>query len=78
MAILLLFGPARTAADASCVHISGRTVAEVLHVAEARYGRPFVDIVAESRIWVNGEAAQRDTQVADADEVAILPPISGG
>jgi molybdopterin converting factor small subunit len=50
----------------------------VLHVAEARYGRPFVDIVAESRIWVNGEAAQRDTQVADADEVAILPPISGG
>jgi len=78
VAILLLFGPARTAADASCVHISGRTVAEVLHVAEARYGRPFVDIVAESRIWVNGEAAQRDTQVADADEVAILPPISGG
>lgn len=78
MAILLLFGPARTAADASYVHISGRTVAEVLHVAEARYGRPFVDIVAESRIWVNGEAAQRDTQVADADEVAILPPISGG
>jgi molybdopterin converting factor small subunit len=78
MAILLLFGPARTAADASCVHISGRTVAEVLHVAEARYGRPFVDIVAESRIWVNGEAAQRDTQVADADEVAILPPVSGG
>jgi molybdopterin converting factor small subunit len=50
----------------------------VLHVAEARYGRPFVDIVAESRIWVNGEAAQRDTQVADADEVAILPPVSGG
>jgi len=78
VAILLLFGPARTAADASCVHISGRTVAEVLHIAEARYGRPFVDIVAESRIWVNGEAAQRDTQVADADEVAILPPISGG
>ena len=78
MAILLLFGPARTAADASCVHISGRTVAEVLHIAEARYGRPFVDIVAESRIWVNGEAAQRDTQVADADEVAILPPVSGG
>ena len=78
MAILLLFGPARTAADASCVHISGRTVAEVLRVAEARYGRPFVDIVAESRIWVNGEAAQRDTQVADADEVAILPPVSGG
>jgi molybdopterin converting factor small subunit len=78
VAILLLFGPARTAADASCVHISGRTVAEVLHVAEARYGRPFVDIVAESRIWVNGEAAQRDTQVADADEVAILPPVSGG
>jgi molybdopterin converting factor small subunit len=78
VADLLLFGPARLAADASRVHIAGRTVAEVLRVAEAQFGRPFVDVVAESRIWVNGEAARRDTHVADADEIAILPPISGG
>jgi molybdopterin converting factor small subunit len=66
------------AADASHVHIAGRTVAEVLRVAEVRFGRPFVDVVDQSRIWVNGEAARRDTQVADADEIAILPPVSGG
>jgi molybdopterin converting factor small subunit len=78
VAIVVLFGPARTAADTSSVHISGRTVAEVLHVAEARYGRPFVDVVAESRIWVNGEPAHRGTSVSDADEIAILPPVSGG
>jgi molybdopterin converting factor small subunit len=27
---------------------------------------------------VNGERAARDTPVADGDEVAILPPVSGG
>jgi molybdopterin converting factor small subunit len=66
------------AADASRVHIAGRTVAEVLRVAEAQFGRPFVDVVAESRTWVNGEPARRDTQIADADEISIIPPISSG
>jgi molybdopterin converting factor small subunit len=66
------------AADVSRVHIAGRTVAEVLRVAEAQFGRPFVDVVAESSIWVNGEAAHHNTQVADADEISIIPPISSG
>jgi molybdopterin converting factor small subunit len=31
-----------------------------------------------STFVVNGERATRDTVVADGDEVAILPPVSGG
>jgi molybdopterin converting factor small subunit len=29
-------------------------------------------------VWVNGEAAEPDWLVVDTDEVAILPPSSGG
>jgi molybdopterin converting factor small subunit len=29
-------------------------------------------------VWVNGEAAEQNTEVADDDEVALLPPVSGG
>jgi molybdopterin converting factor small subunit len=31
-----------------------------------------------SSFVVNGERATRSTAVADGDEVAILPPVSGG
>ena len=31
-----------------------------------------------STVWLNGHAVEPDTTVADDDEVAILPPVSGG
>ncbi|MFP5489064.1 MAG: MoaD/ThiS family protein [Acidimicrobiia bacterium] len=30
------------------------------------------------RIWVNGEPAGPDDPVGTADELAVLPPVSGG
>ena len=30
------------------------------------------------RVWVNGEEARPETSVAVDDEVAVLPPVSGG
>ena len=44
----------------------------------ARFGTTFADILATSRIWVNGEPAVDATVVGDTDEVAVLPPVSGG
>jgi molybdopterin converting factor small subunit len=41
-------------------------------------GERFAAIVAVSTFVVNGERADRATVVADGDEVAILPPVSGG
>lgn len=78
MAVLRLFGPAREAAGVARADIPGCSVAEVLHTAAARYGPAFADVVATSRIWVNGEAVGEGSVLADGDEVAVVPPVSGG
>jgi molybdopterin converting factor small subunit len=78
MAHLLLLGPAREAAGLRNDDISGDTVAKVLDQAASRYGANFRDILVQSQVWVNGEPADEGTAVGPDDEVAILPPISGG
>jgi molybdopterin converting factor small subunit len=75
---LRLFAQAREAARTSVDDVPGVTVAEVLDAAEGRYGAAFSDVLGTCRVWVNGEPADRATPVADADEVAVLPPVSGG
>ncbi len=78
MATLRLFAAARDAAGTARDTIAGPTVAAVLDEAASRYGAHFADVVAKSRVWVNGEPAEPWTPVADSDEVAVLPPVSGG
>jgi sulfur-carrier protein len=78
MATLRLFAAARDAAGTSRDTIAGSTVAAVLDEASSRYGPRFAGVVAKSRVWVNGEPADGSTPVADGDEVAVLPPVSGG
>lgn len=58
--------------------IDGDTVDAVLDNAVVRYGDEFASLVGICRIWVNGESADRTTRVSDGDEVALLPPVSGG
>jgi molybdopterin converting factor small subunit len=53
-------------------------VAEVLDAACARYGATFAALLPRCRVWVNGEPAQPADPVQPADEVAVLPPVSGG
>lgn len=76
--MLRLFAAAREAAGTGHADIEGSTVGEVLDAAAARYGQPFVEVLAISRIWVNGEPAPLGASVRDTDEVAVLPPVSGG
>jgi molybdopterin converting factor small subunit len=78
MARLRLFASAREAAGTARDVVDGATVAEVLAAAEQRYGQGFTDVLATSRIWVNGEPADPGAAVAEKDEVAVLPPVSGG
>lgn len=75
---LLLFGPARDAARRRHDEIDGQTVAEVLARAVSRYGPRFESVLMLSQVWVNGESADPQTRLDDHDEVAVLPPISGG
>ena len=53
-------------------------MAEVLDAATARYGSGFAKVLTICRVWVNGEPAQATDIVVESDEVAVLPPVSGG
>ena len=75
---LLLLGPAREAAGVRNDVVEGGTVAQVLQQCVTRYGATFADVLATSQVWVNGEVADDDDPVSADDEVAVLPPISGG
>jgi len=78
VAVLRLFASAREAAGTGRDTVEGMTVAEVLDAARERYGRRFAEVLEGCRIWVNGEPATGETTVSDRDEVAVLPPVSGG
>lgn len=78
MAHLRLFAGARVAAGISRDVVPGATVGQVLEAAASRYGSSFADVLARSRVWLNGEPATGDDPVDDRDEVAVLPPVSGG
>jgi molybdopterin synthase sulfur carrier subunit len=78
VAVLRLFAQARQAAGTARDEVAGGTVDEVLAEARARYGAAFADVLEISRVWVNGEPAEGADPVGAADEVAVLPPVSGG
>ncbi|HEY3832425.1 MAG TPA: MoaD family protein [Acidimicrobiia bacterium] len=77
---LLLFAAAREAAGTSSDEFEATTVGELLDAAGARYGERWAEVAATARVWVNGEepAAGAATELAEDDEVAVLPPVSGG
>lgn len=78
MARLRLFASARQAAGTGRADFDGATVADVLAAATASFGPDFARVLATCKVWVNGEEAESSTTVARGDEVAVLPPVSGG
>jgi len=78
MATLRLFAAAREAAGTDRATIDATTVGEVLAIASTRYGDRFAAVLASSRVWRNGDPADETDPVGAADEVAVLPPVSGG
>lgn len=76
--MLRLFAGARDAAGTGRDDVPGATVAEVLAAARARYGAPFAAVLEHCQVWRNGEPCEPHDAVVDADEVAVLPPVSGG
>jgi molybdopterin converting factor small subunit len=73
-----LFAGARQAAGRGVDELRGDTVGEVLDAACVAYGDDFVRVLSTCRVWVNGEPAERGDIVVADDEVAVLPPVSGG
>ncbi|MEL6985782.1 MAG: MoaD/ThiS family protein [Actinomycetota bacterium] len=82
MITLRLFAQARESAGTTRLELDpvviGDTVGDVLDEAVNRFGQPFADVLGGSKVWVNGDPAERATSVRAGDEVAVLPPVSGG
>lgn len=80
MSRLVLFARAREVAGRSNDDIDAATLGELLDRARDAYGPEFGAILERCRVWVNGNEPTdgMDTPVGPKDEVAVLPPVSGG
>ncbi len=78
---LRLFARAREAAGTSEMPAApGGTLDALLAAACERFGPEFAAVLERSRVWVNGDEPARGpaTVLGAGDEVAVLPPVSGG
>lgn len=75
---LLLFASAREAAGVASAEYEAATLADLLAAAVDAYGPTFAAVLARSKVWINGEEAKPEGILAAGDEVAVLPPVSGG
>lgn len=60
------------------VTLPGDTAGAVVAAAVERFGPELGRVCARSQIWVNGEPAEAAASVGPEDEVAVVPPVSGG
>ena len=73
------FAIAREIVGGSVEHYEAApSVGDLVKVIIDRHGESFQKILGISAIWVNGDPATLDTELHDGDEMAILPPVSGG
>jgi molybdopterin converting factor small subunit len=80
---LLLFAGAREAAGCSKAEFEvdeGASLEQLLADSVARFGDPFARVLATARVWVNGDepAGGGAAELHAEDEIAVLPPVSGG
>ena len=78
VATVLFFAQAREATGTKTAEVDGDCVGAVLDAALVRFGAPLERILPHCKVWVNGDPADRSTLVVSTDEVALLPPVSGG
>lgn len=78
MARLRLFAGLREIAGTGEADLPGGTVGEVLDEAVERFGTRFQESLVHARVWVNGDPAEPTDRVTEGDELALIPPVSGG
>tara|TARA_Y100001970_G_scaffold227517_1_gene281518 strand:+ start:422 stop:667 length:246 start_codon:yes stop_codon:yes gene_type:complete len=75
---LRLFASIREIAGTNQLEIDAKTVGQAIELAIETFGPDFAAALPTCRIWVNGNPVNEDDKVSDGDEIAILPPVSGG
>lgn len=75
---VLFFAAARQAAGVAKQTVEAATLAEALETVRGAHGDAFAAVLDGCRVWVNGEPSQDLAPLSDGDEIAVLPPVSGG
>jgi MoaD family protein len=78
VATVRLFAALREIAGASTIEVDARTVGGLCEDLSRRFGPEFARILAVGTVVVDGRAAGADHELSVDDEVALLPPVSGG
>ena len=78
MPTLRLFARFREIAGTDEIAVDTGTVGEILDRASETYGPAFANGLKTAGVWVNGDPVKRDAAVGANDEMAIIPPVSGG
>ena len=73
-----LFAALRELAGSSHVDAQGDTVGDVVEALSARFGDRFAGVARVGSAVVDGERADASTPLAEGQEMALLPPVSGG
>lgn len=73
-----LFAALREVASASVLDVDAPSVGALLEQLSATYGSAFDRIMAAGTVVVDGEVVGPDRRLDPGDEVALLPPVSGG
>jgi molybdopterin converting factor small subunit len=74
------FAAARDAAGATELGVAPQRLGDLLDMLRADRGATFAAVLATARVWVNGDDPTHGdaTVLVAGDEVAVLPPVSGG
>lgn len=73
-----MFANLRESAGTTSADFAGDTVGEVIAAAVDTFGSEFQRGLATAKVWVNGDPAGPESPVVASDEIALIPPVSGG
>lgn len=73
-----LFAALRELAGSARVEADGDTVGDVVGALSQRFGERFASVAGAGSVVVDGERADGSMPLAEGQEVALLPPVSGG
>ena len=78
MARVRLFASLRELAGQQEIDVEAATVEEVVRTLGDKFGERFEEIARAGSVVVDGERAAFETRLRGGEEVALLPPVSGG